>query len=160
MSNLANLALDGGDPRLPPPEYEKEAELFAAPDVGGVKPQQRRIHDPTITFEEYHYYAKKTRAEEALHPATGHETTLLSLIFPSKSDGGVVQRRSSDGSNGGNTKRNLSHPEVRASVSDEEWNNASRALRTATRGAVFYLITTDILGPFALPYAFATMGWG
>lgn len=30
----------------------------------------------------------------------------------------------------------------------------------ATRGAIFYLITTDILGPFGLGYAFATMGWG
>ena len=25
---------------------------------------------------------------------------------------------------------------------------------------MFYLITTDILGPFGLPYAFASMGWG
>jgi hypothetical protein len=45
-------------------------------------------------------------------------------------------------------------------ITDEEWTNASRALRTATRGAIFYLITTDILGPFGLGYAFATMGWG
>jgi hypothetical protein len=36
-------------------------------------------------------------------------------------------------------------------VSDEEWAVASRAARTATWGAVFYLITTDILGPYSVP---------
>jgi len=33
-------------------------------------------------------------------------------------------------------------------------------VRTATWPAVFYLITTDILGPFSNPYAFASMGYG
>ena len=55
---------------------------------------------------------------------------------------------------------NLSVPDRRASVTEEEWTNASRAIRTATAGAIFFLITTDILGPFGLPYAFATTGWG
>jgi hypothetical protein len=39
----------------------------------------------------------------------------------------------------------------RLGVSDDEWTNASRAMRTATWAAVFYLITTDILGPFNVP---------
>jgi amino acid permease len=69
---------------------------------------------------------------------------MMSLVFPSKSHGGVEKKASSK----------------EAIISDEEWANASRALRSATRGAAFYLITTDILGPFGLPYAFATMGWG
>jgi len=161
MAKALNLALDGGDPRLHGAEHEKQDALLAAPSLGGIKPQLRRLHDPDITFEEYYHYAQKTRAEELRHPPTGHKTKLLSLIFPSKSDGGVVQLESNGESNGEDeTKRNLSNPEVRAHITDEEWNNASRALRTATRGAVFYLITTDILGPFGLPYAFATMGWG
>jgi len=46
------------------------------------------------------------------------------------------------------------------SVSVEEWSSASRALRTATWGAVFYLITTDILGPFSVPWAMSQMGYG
>jgi hypothetical protein len=33
-------------------------------------------------------------------------------------------------------------------------------LRSATAMAVFYLLTTDVLGPFGLPYAVATTGWG
>jgi len=45
-------------------------------------------------------------------------------------------------------------------ISDEEWVTASRAARTATWGAVFYLITTDILGPFSTGYAFSQMGLG
>jgi hypothetical protein len=45
------------------------------------------------------------------------------------------------------------------SVSDEEWINAQRAIRQAGGAACFYLITTDILGPFGLAYSFATVGW-
>jgi hypothetical protein len=45
-------------------------------------------------------------------------------------------------------------------VAEEEWVQASRALRTATWGAVFYLITTDILGPYSVPWAFSQMGYG
>ena len=29
-----------------------------------IKPQARKLHDPDVTFEEYYYYACKTRAEE------------------------------------------------------------------------------------------------
>jgi hypothetical protein len=147
MAQLGSLALDGGDPRLPGGGDEKEM-LDSKPQLGGIQPYQRKLHDPSVTFEEYHYYAKLTRAEEDSHPKTGRETKLLSLIFPSKSDGGVQRAASGD------------HKIDGSSITDDEWTNASRALRTATRGAIFYLITTDILGPFALPYAFATMGWG
>lgn len=45
-------------------------------------------------------------------------------------------------------------------VSEAEWKNASRAVRTAGWSSVFYLITTDILGPFSVPWAFAQMGYG
>jgi hypothetical protein len=38
-----------------------------------------------------------------------------------------------------------------AVVSQEEWNQASRACRTATWSAVFYLVTTDIMGPYSVP---------
>jgi len=165
MAKPGNLALDWGDPRLHQAQHEKQDDLLIEASFGGIKPQLRRLHDPDVTFEEYYYYAQKTRAEELTHPPTGHETKLISLIFPSKSDGGVVKQKSNGESNRESngedaTKRNLSNPETRAHITDDEWNNASRALRTATRGAVFYLITTDILGPFGLPYAFATMGWG
>ena len=40
-----------------------------------------------------------------------------------------------------------------------ERENNSRALRLASWSTVFYLITTDILGPFNAPYAIAQVGW-
>lgn len=36
-------------------------------------------------------------------------------------------------------------------VTDGEWKQASRAIRTASWSACFYLVTTDILGPFSVP---------
>jgi hypothetical protein len=155
MAKPGNMAVDGADPRVYD-QMEKEAPIYPDADSPGngngfIKPQHRKLHDTAVSFEEYHYYAKQTRVEEENHPRHGRETSLWSLIFPSKSDAGVERQ---------DPKRNFSNPNTRAIISDEEWTNASRALRTATRGAAFYLITTDILGPFGLPYAFATMGWG
>lgn len=37
--------------------------------------------------------------------------------------------------------------------------NANRMLRVASWGSVFYLITTDILGPTSAPYAIAQLGY-
>ena len=37
--------------------------------------------------------------------------------------------------------------------------NASRSLRLASWAAIFYLITTDILGPFNAPFAISQVGW-
>ncbi|KIJ93769.1 hypothetical protein K443DRAFT_111538 [Laccaria amethystina LaAM-08-1] len=42
---------------------------------------------------------------------------------------------------------------------EEERANASRALRLASWASVFYLITTDILGPFNAPFAISQVGW-
>jgi len=83
------------------------------------------------------------------------------MIVPSKSGmgaGGVTSAEKQGAET--NARVNLANQETRMHISDEEWTNASRALRTATKSAIFYLITTDILGPFGLPFAFATMGWG
>jgi hypothetical protein len=162
MAQPGSLMLDRGDPRL----HEKERDEQDAIDlgaetpssVGAVRPQHRRLHDPNVTFEEYYYYAQQTRAEEDQNPSHEGERSLLSIIFPSKSATGVKQVTENVEKDA--TAVNTSDPVQRAAITDEEWTNASRALRSATRGAIFYLITTDILGPFGLPYAFATMGWG
>jgi hypothetical protein len=154
MAQPASLMGDGGDPRL----HEKErdfADGLEAREVrearGGIRPQHRRLHDSSVTFEEYNYYAQLARAEEDTYTDHDKERGWLSLIIPSKSDGAELK----DAAN-----INTSDKAVTATITDDEWTNASRALRTATRGAIFYLITTDILGPFGLPYAFGTMGWG
>jgi hypothetical protein len=158
MAQPASVVLDGGHPRL----HEKEHEAFDAIDYGtgtaAIRPQHRKLHDSSVTFEEYYYYAQLTRAEEESRPNGDKERGWLSLIFPSKSGGGVqpVSENTSEDA------KTISAGDAAGpmTIADEEWTNASRALRTATRGAIFYLITTDILGPFGLGYAFATMGWG
>lgn len=112
-----------------------------------IKPQQRLLHDPNVTFEEYLYYAERTRAEEdRLAAANPPRVTLKSIFIPSTSQGVISEGAA--GSWNAVTELNLSDPAVRATISDEEWTNASRALRTASAAACFYLITTDILGPF------------
>ncbi|KAF7117477.1 hypothetical protein CNMCM5793_006459 [Aspergillus hiratsukae] len=158
MAQPVSVALDRGDPRL----HEKERDAMDAIDYGtgsdgALRPQHRKLHDPSVTFEEYYYYAQLTRAEEEQQPNSDKERGWLSIIFPSKSDGGV-QPVSVNMTEDARTLNN--DAPGRMGISDEEWTNASRALRTATRGAIFYLITTDILGPFGLGFAFATMGWG
>jgi hypothetical protein len=40
-------------------------------------------------------------------------------------------------------------------VAPAEWEQAQHAARTASWAAIFYLITTDILGPFSIPWAIA-----
>lgn len=152
MAGMGNLALDGGDPRL----NGTEGEFAGQGIVAYIRPQMRALHDPNVSFEEYYYYAKQTRAIEDAHIVPKSETRgFLSTMIPRKGAGNGEKRQPSLVPN-----VNISDPTRRATVTDEEWINASRAVRTATAGAVFYLITTDILGPFGLPYAFATTGWG
>ena len=157
MAQMANLALGGGDPRM---SVDEGKGPYGMSSIAYTLPQLRKIHDPAVTFEEYHYYAEKTRAEEdSAANQAGHTRGILSVILPSKTDKGVERVGEKRGSVIAQTV-NLSNPDKRAEISDEEWTNANRALRTATWGAIFYLITTDILGPFGLPFAFASMGWG
>lgn len=164
---------EGGDPRIPAhqiPDLKDSDFKDAGSDEGVtapgyIKPQQRLLHDPAVTFEEYHYYALKTRHDEDV--LRNHElqslpkTRLIDLIIPPKSGPGAVR---SDGSVSVadahhltdeekrrlSVTQNLGDMNIRAQISDEEWKNASRALRTATWAACFYLITTDILGPFGV----------
>ena len=147
---IGNFAGDGVDPCM-------------STDVGRnrpIMPQERLLHDPAVTFDEYHYYAEKTRAEE--DEASRIETPqmgILQIMFPPKNGpsavhtaseasppGGDYEKR--QGSVAGNT--NLARRDLRLTVTDEEWTNASRAMRTATWAACFYLITTDIFGPFGV----------
>jgi hypothetical protein len=155
MSNPAGLALGGGDPRDP------NHLLAGGQDV--VEKQMVHVkHDPSVTFEEYMYYANITRAEEleadkhhraAMGPrtfkstiknrfSTGKETHAVANYPPSPTEG-MSEKKELDGSSP--TRRNL------GGVSNSEYKTASRAIRTATWSSAFFLITTDILGPFSVP---------
>ena len=146
MAKPALMALDGGDPRL-----SAEEGTFAGQGmVAYTRPQMRALHDPSVSFEEYFFHAQQTRAEEDQDNLQDNQKiSIMSVIFPAKSGKGA-------GGTDGRRKSlvphvNTSEKSQRATISDEEWANASRAVRTASKGAVFYLITTDILGPFGLP---------
>jgi len=146
----------------------------------------RTLHDPSVQFEEYLYYAKQSRAHEnAMYgPGSNYaETTKgfslkkfvpgmqAGLSAPAKAPGETLQPGTpeyygvtGDEKHADGHARTTDAPPRRTSVAnavtDEEWLNASRAARTATWGAVFYLITTDILGPFSVPWAMSQLGWG
>lgn len=158
------LALSGGDPRDP-------AHGNGHHSVSDENQLLHSSHDPTVSFEEYIYYAKITREEErianARHVEAAGPRTFMSTIKGRFSKGHtndtttagqdhVVEYGSEkDGTNSPNGKhRNLGN------VSDQEWKTASRAVRTAAWSSCFFLITTDILGPFSVPWAFAQMGYG
>lgn len=118
----------------------------------------------------YLYYANETRAEQDAAAADEAKVGILGILWPSKKtqhvDPNAIRRNSATIGMGGEKNGDSSDansppadPE-RINVSDEEWINAQRAIRQASGAACFYLITTDILGPFGLAYSFATVGWG
>ncbi|EXJ93619.1 hypothetical protein A1O1_02011 [Capronia coronata CBS 617.96] len=144
-----------------------------------ISPMHRKLYDSGVTFEEYLHYAKRTRAEEEVEqqiPQTG----LLQRVFRRHSAAVVttgttphngasseqspdITDKTADGKDNGEGaghKRRRSVLSGHGLITEEEWRNASRALRTASWGAGFYLITTDILGPYGVGFALGTLGWG
>ncbi|KAG0649034.1 hypothetical protein D0Z07_5046 [Hyphodiscus hymeniophilus] len=122
-----------------------------------IKPQGRKPHDSAVKFEEYHWYAHRTREEEK------------GLVSPKLAWREILLRKKNDAGNleGEDpvqaprlTEKDFGNASHRLEISDEEWTNASRMFRTASWGACFYLITTDILGPYGVGFAMGTLGWG
>lgn len=100
------------------------------PDSGYIKPQARAPHDPNVAFEEYHYYAQKTREEE--ESLESPKLNLRQLVSSKKNphDNSVGENRNTT-----LTEKDYASVENRLEISDDEWANASRALRTASWGA-------------------------
>ena len=121
----------------------------ASPDEQHViKPRARLLHDPAVTFEEYQYYARRTREDEKHFES------------PKLRWREIINRRTNNdahqidaGADGIVPEVNFANEKNRLQITDEEWTNASRAMRTASSGAAFYLITTDILGPYGVGFA-------
>jgi len=96
-----------------------------------IKPQGRKPHDPDVLFEEYLYYAERTREEETtLEPPS---TIWRHTIFKKKEKAAPVA--AAGDSPHALTAADFAKRENRLEISDEEWTNASRALRTASWGA-------------------------
>lgn len=171
--NNAALALEGNDPRDPNHVL-----------VGDNEPVERQmlhsIHDPSVTFEEYMYYAAITRAEEKVANerykelagpksfksvimnrfSKGQQTPEVHAPDSPVVDNGSTGEKISDEKSVAPPAYSQQHRRNLGNISDAEWRTASRAVRTAGWSSVFYLITTDILGPFSVPWAFAQMGYG
>ncbi|GAB7356348.1 hypothetical protein MBLNU459_g7138t1 [Dothideomycetes sp. NU459] len=157
----AAVALDGGDPR---------ASLAGEGIAEYSRPALKNLHDPSVTIEEYFYYAKLTRAEEKNIPRIHHP--VRKLLGFGKTQGVLTESGRRTSVNMPSTEPGLSEKTVTgdkaspsgstdlAIISDAEWVQASRAARTATWGAIFYLITTDVLGPYSVPWAMLQMGYG
>ncbi|KAI7714135.1 oligopeptide transporter protein, partial [Hortaea werneckii] len=195
-----NFAALGGvaDPRSgDQPDY-----IGTTHDTPRHNAQSQRRHsfmysDSSITFEEYNWWAERSREyEKELSTEGAGIQGILNMLIGKKTkketegiqgvppgapvSGGLVQPRpeaekikeaggkSDDHSDRvAPTEKDVDsdkaspQPNVdRYGITEDEWYHAQRAVRTATWGSVFYLITTDILGPFSVPWAISQMGYG
>ncbi|EAS31534.3 amino acid transporter [Coccidioides immitis RS] len=135
--------------------------------------------DPTVTFEEFRYWAKLQRAEEReenLRYIEEQGPMTLSKMIKNRFSHGIHHERKkkeqkeaarrealqvtaeSNGEQEQNPKQTAR--EETMTVTEEEWKTASRALKTAGWGSVFYLITTDILGWETTAFVFSSVGFG
>lgn len=149
---------------------------LAAPDSHG----HNTIYlDSSISFENYHWWANRSReAEKNISTNAGlkqifnvmlgkkireEEVPATHIVADGEDTRGhnssnekyATEKHDSD-DNSKDAQRNVDH----WGVTESEWEQANRATRTATWGTIFYLITTDILGPYSIPWAFAQMGYG
>ena len=113
-----------------------------------------------MPFEEYYYYAQQTREEQ--RNLEEKKSNWRQIMFGKKQphDIGEETNGATHDPTKDHVETNFAKKDNRIQISDEEWANASRAFRTAGWGAAFYLITTDIIGPYGVGFAFGTLGWG
>lgn len=140
-SQPASLALEGKDPRV----HEEVDQPY---------------HTEKVPFEAFLHYAaiqrqkeENTFAAESTKPIA-QSSFMSRLIKKSPVTTSVVKM---DADEKGSQTGSQRPPSV--TISAEERQAASRALRTATWISIFYLITTDILGPTSAPWAFSQLGF-
>jgi amino acid permease len=120
-------------------------------------------HVPTLG--EYQYYARLKRdAERGGYSGNGADAEGTNVARPTIMQmlrhQGVRQMTEEKIDQGLLTAMKDSHAEETAGLSEFEIEkvNARRMLRVAGWSTVFYLITTDILGPFNAPFAISNLG--
>lgn len=101
--------------------------------VGYIRPQHRKPHDSSVTFEEYNYYAEKTRQEEQTYERT--KTNWREIVLRKKAEHPTIADANANAD--APPLIDPSHVDFthRLEITDEEWTNASRAFRTAGWGA-------------------------
>ncbi|XWX01182.1 hypothetical protein V2A60_009208 [Cordyceps javanica] len=143
------------------------------------------VRDPSVTFEEYVYWAKLTRREEAeanrarLDARGSKKVGRGAFVAPGRRAGGGEKHASVSvqppappdqqataadpdplGGGGGGGGGAAGGADMMSRATPQDWAQAERGLRTTSWGAIFFLITTDILGPMTTPWAFAQTGYG
>jgi len=105
-----------------------------------------------VVFEDYLYHAAVQRREEEL------ATTPQSEIEKVAKRSWFERLSEHKGPNVNLDVANIHNP-IPPTADQLELETANRALRLASWASVFYLITTDILGPFNAPFAISQTGW-
>lgn len=161
---LRKMSMDGNHPGLRQRIWGLEARM-----------------DPTVTFEEYTFWAKIEREMEIVEQKKYLETIKeMGMLGGVKAyfSNTVEKRRGSVVSTSGIETHGPPRNEKEMSASsgsdspniepiapsqthdyDAEWRTAARAMRTSGWMTIFYLITTDILGWAQTPYVFANNGY-
>ncbi|SOV08725.1 related to neutral amino acid permease [Ustilago sp. UG-2017a] len=121
-----------------------------------------------VSLEEYMFYAQIQREQEKLYGTAGIS---VEADAPHASAYLENAKRGSDEKVSQSSTFIHDKPQVNntdASTFDQleglsevgkESRNAHRAIKTASWVGIFYLITTDILGPYGAPYAMSQNGW-
>ena len=139
-----------------------------APGLAPVPALYEAPPNSNISMEEYMFYAQIQREQEKLYGAAGvaiesnapHGEGYLNDAKHSSSE-----KVSQTGEIGaakpqvGNTDASTFDQLEGLSEIEKESRNAHRAIKTASWIGVFYLITTDILGPYGAPYAMSQNGY-
>lgn len=139
-------------------DLEIRASVSASQGSGKVYGIGARI-TPGVTFEEYQYWAKVERAEEEennrLYVAERGPMTLSKLIKGRFSKGvhhDNAKKAEREAALQGSAEKGAAPVTKPGAPTEEEWKTAARALRTASWGTIFFLVTTDILGWSSFPY--------
>ncbi|KAK2749089.1 hypothetical protein FQN55_003791 [Onygenales sp. PD_40] len=129
--------------------------------------------DPSVTFEEFRHWAEIEREEEReaneqFIAERGRRT--FSNVLKGRFSHGIhhekkkrEEREAAEAAQRGElqvTQSDSSSNQREPAVTEEEWKTASRALKTASWGSLFYLITTDILGWEGSAFVFSSVGFG
>ena len=91
------------------------------------------------------------------HPLSDHSIRIKSNSEDGKNTAMTDHQLMPDSVNNTHTTRKREPDPRHIPILNEEYIRASRAVRTASWTAVFYLLTMDILGPFSVPWAFAAV---
>ena len=142
------IALDGGDPRM-----SSSAVVTSGEPLEMTRSAVHKLHDSSVSCEEYMYYAAITRAND--HTVGPNRTENVYTVSGLKALNPFAKKNQAIATETEMNKKNATpSPSDRIQpyvVAEEDYMQASRAFRTATWGAVFFLITTDIIGPFTTP---------